>query len=231
MGESPSRAARRVGYLPQRKAFAPNFPAHGRGAHRGRAPGTWPLRVQRPRARGGALRPGAGRRRGPPRSAPRRRSPAARPSASSWPAPWSTSRRCSCSTSPRPGSTPAAGPSSSTSWPRSHASGALAAVLVTHNLDAVRRLAHRVVYLDGTVVACGTPGRGPAATRPSLPRAFPDTTTPRPARRCARRTEHGLPARAARPRTSCAARCSRGSPWRRRAGSSACSWSSAAWPS
>ena len=33
----------------------------------------------------------------------------------------------------------------------------LAAVLVTHNAAAVRRLAHRVVYLDGRVKAWGTP--------------------------------------------------------------------------
>jgi zinc transport system ATP-binding protein len=33
----------------------------------------------------------------------------------------------------------------------------LAAVLVTHNAAAVRRLAHRVVYLDARVKAWGTP--------------------------------------------------------------------------
>jgi ABC-type Mn2+/Zn2+ transport system ATPase subunit len=33
----------------------------------------------------------------------------------------------------------------------------LAAVLVTHNAAAVRRLADRVVYLDGTLRAWGTP--------------------------------------------------------------------------
>ena len=177
LGEPPERGRRRVGYLPQRKAFAQTFPATAADLIVAARRGAWPLRVrddEREAARAALRRVG---RRGIFSTRPCPRSREARPSACSSPGPSSPRPSCCSSTSPPRGSMPAAGPSSSPSWPRSRASGKLAAVLVTHNLAAVRRLADRVLYLDHTGRGRGLRRRRPGRRGPRLGGLA--TTTPR----------------------------------------------------
>jgi ABC-type Mn2+/Zn2+ transport system ATPase subunit len=155
-GESPEAARRFVGYLPQRKGFAPNFPARVVELVVAGRQGVWPLHVRREErewalgllARVGgedlADRPLAGLSGGETQRAFLARALANDP-------------RLLLLDEPTAG-VDAAGRAEFLELLADVASrGELTAVLVTHNLAAVRLLADQVAYLDGTLVAFGTP--------------------------------------------------------------------------
>ena len=85
------------------------------------------------------------------------RSPAAKSSASPWPAPWSAIPSCSSSTSPPPASIPRPAVTSGTSSTHlKHAGRTI--ILTTHYMDEAERLCDRVAIMDhGRVIALGTP--------------------------------------------------------------------------
>jgi ABC-type Mn2+/Zn2+ transport system ATPase subunit len=156
-GESPQAARRFVGYLPQRKGFAPDFPAKVVELVMAGRLGAWPVRVrggERERAlatlarvggEGLADRPLAGLSGGETQRAFLARALANDP-------------RLLLLDEPTAG-VDAAGRAEFLDLLAEVASRSdLTAVLVTHNLAAVRRLADRVAYLDGALKAFGTPG-------------------------------------------------------------------------
>jgi ABC-type Mn2+/Zn2+ transport system ATPase subunit len=155
-GESPEAARRFVGYLPQRKAFAPDFPARVVELVVAGRLGAWPIRVkakERERARttlarigGEGLldRPLVGLSGGETQRAFLARALANDP-------------RLLLLDEPTAG-VDAAGRAEFLDLLAEVARRRdLTAVLVTHNLAAVRRLADRVAYVDGTLRAFGTP--------------------------------------------------------------------------
>jgi len=155
LGARPGSAGSAVGYVPQAKSFNPTFPARVVDVIVANRRGSWPIKISPP-DREAAARPWPGWARGAPR---RRRARALR-------------RRAAAAYLARalvndPAllllDEPTAGVDA-----RGRAEfldllagvaarGDLAAVLVTHNAAAVRRLAGRVVYLDGRVRAWGPP--------------------------------------------------------------------------
>ena len=156
LGEPPATGRRHVGYLPQRKAFAHNFPATAVDLIVAARRGTWPLRVrddEREAARLALSRVGGEKLMGK-----------ALASLSG-----GETQRVFLARALVNGPSlllldePTAGVDARGRaeflglLAEVKARGSLAAVLVTHNLEAVRRLADRVVYLDGTVVAAGPP--------------------------------------------------------------------------
>ncbi len=155
-GESPEAARRFVGYLPQRKGFAPDFPARVVELVVAGRLGAWPVRVK-PAEREWALRlltrvggqaladqRLAGLSGGEMQRAFLARALANEP-------------RLLLLDEPTAG-VDAAGRAEFLDLLAEVASqGDLTAVLVTHNLAAVRRLADRVAYIDGTLKAFGAP--------------------------------------------------------------------------
>lgn len=155
-GEPPLAARRLVGYLPQRKGFAQDFPATVVELVVAGRRGAWPLRVKRDerewalsllaRVGGEALadRPVAGLSGGETQRAFLARALANDP-------------RLLLLDEPTAG-VDAAGRLEFLDLLAEVASRRdLTAVLVTHNLAAVRRLAHRVAYVDGELLGFGTP--------------------------------------------------------------------------
>ncbi|HEY6551742.1 MAG TPA: metal ABC transporter ATP-binding protein [Vicinamibacteria bacterium] len=155
-GLAPETARTRVGYLPQRKGFAPDFPAKVVELVVAGRRGTWPLRVERSereralrtlaRVGGEALadRPLAGLSGGETQRAFLARALANEP-------------RLLLLDEPTAG-VDAQGRAEFLDLLAEVAdSPDLTAVLVTHNLAAVRRLADRVAYIDGGLRAFGPP--------------------------------------------------------------------------
>jgi ABC-type Mn2+/Zn2+ transport system ATPase subunit len=155
-GEAPDAARRFVGYLPQRKGFAPDFPASVTELVVAGREGVWPLRLTREEREwakallsrvggpGLADRPLAGLSGGETQRAFLARALANDP-------------RLLLLDEPTAG-VDAAGRAEFLDLLAEVASrGDLTAVLVTHNLAAVRRLADRVAYIDGNLVAFGAP--------------------------------------------------------------------------
>jgi len=155
-GESPEAARRFVGYLPQRKGFAPDFPARVLDLVVAGRLGAWPLRVK-PAQREWALRllarvggvaladqPLAGLSGGEMQRAFLARALANDP-------------RLLLLDEPTAGVDAAGRVAFLDLLAEVAAPRDLTAVLVTHNLAAVRRLADRVAYVDGTLKAFGSP--------------------------------------------------------------------------
>jgi ABC-type Mn2+/Zn2+ transport system ATPase subunit len=155
-GESPAAARRFVGYLPQRKGFAPDFPARVVELVVAGRLGAWPVRVKpaerdwalgllaRVGGRGLADKPLVGLSGGEMQRAFLARALANEP-------------RLLLLDEPTAG-VDAAGRAEFLDLLAEVASHPdLTAVLVTHNLAAVRRLADRVAYIDGTLKAFGPP--------------------------------------------------------------------------
>jgi ABC-type Mn2+/Zn2+ transport system ATPase subunit len=156
LGEPPSSGRRRVGYLPQRKAFAAHFPATAADLIVAARRGTWPLRLreaEREAARASLSRVGGEKLLDKPlvslSGGETQRVFLARALVNE-PA-------LLLLDEPTAGVDARGRAEFLDLLAEVKASGRLAAVLVTHNLEAVRRLAQRVVYLDGTVVATGSP--------------------------------------------------------------------------
>ncbi len=156
LGEPPAEGRRRVGYLPQRKAFAHSFPATAADLIVAARRGTWPLRLrdeEREAARAVLSRVGGERLMGKPLASlsggETQRVFLARALVNE-PA-------LLLLDEPTAGVDARGRAEFLDLLAEVSGRGALAAVLVTHNLAAVRRLAQRVVYLDGRVVAAGRP--------------------------------------------------------------------------
>ncbi len=164
-GESPGAVLSRVGYLPQRKGFAPDFPARVVELVVAGRRGSWPIRVGREdreralrtlrRVGGEAIadRPLSGLSGGETQRAFLARALANDP-------------RLLLLDEPTAG-VDALGRAEFLDLLAEIAdSPELTAVLVTHNLAAVRRLADRVAYIDGGLKAFGPPDEvlgGPGA--------------------------------------------------------------------
>ena len=156
LGEPPATGRRRVGYLPQRKAFAHNFPATAADLIVAARRGTWPLRIrpdERDLAEAALARVGGAKLLGKPLASlsggETQRVFLARALVNE-PA-------LLLLDEPTAGVDARGRAEFLDLLAEVKARGSLAAVLVTHNLEAVRRLAQRVVYLDGKVVAAGPP--------------------------------------------------------------------------
>ena len=88
----------------------------------------------------------------------RRSFPAASSSASRWRAPWSSSRRCCCSTSRSARSTRACARACRSNCARCSAGSAITTVLVTHDQDEALTMADRIVIMrDGRIEQVGAP--------------------------------------------------------------------------
>jgi ABC-type Mn2+/Zn2+ transport system ATPase subunit len=156
LGETPEKARPRVGYLPQRKAFANAFPATAVDLIVARLRGTWPLRIstaERERARAVLGRVGGERLLDQPLAGLSggeiQRVFLARALVNA-PA-------LLLLDEPTAG-VDAQGRADLLELLEVEAAGdATAVVLVTHNLSAVRRLADRVLCLDARIVAAGAP--------------------------------------------------------------------------
>jgi ABC-type Mn2+/Zn2+ transport system ATPase subunit len=156
LGASPVVGRRRVGYLPQRKAFAPHFPATAADVIVAARRGTWPLRIheaEREAARAELGRVGGEKLLDKPLASlsggETQRVFLARALV--------TEPALLLLDEPTAGVDARGRAEFLELLAEVKARGSLAAVLVTHNLEAVRRLAQRVVYLDGTVVSEGSP--------------------------------------------------------------------------
>ena len=170
LGEPPAAGRRRVGYLPQRKAFAHNFPATAADLIVAARRGTWPLRVrsdEREAARAALARVGGEKLMDKPLASlsggETQRVFLARALVNE-PA-------LLLLDEPTAGVDARGRAEFLDLLAEVKAGDSLAAVLVTHNLEAVRRLAQRVVYLDGRVVAEGPPDEA-LADQALMPRAF-----------------------------------------------------------
>ena len=169
LGQPPAEGRRRVGYLPQRKAFAHSFPATAADLVMAARRGTWPLRLRdedRAAARAVLARVGGEKLLGKPLASlsggETQRVFLARALVNE-PA-------LLLLDEPTAGVDARGRAEFLELLAEVSGRGALAAVLVTHNLAAVRRLAQRVVYLDVKVVAAGTPDQV-LADEGLLPRA------------------------------------------------------------
>jgi zinc transport system ATP-binding protein len=166
-GESPEAARRFVGYLPQRKGFAPDFPARVIELVVAGRLGAWPIRVKRierdraiatlARVGGEALaeRPLAGLSGGETQRAFLARALASEP-------------RLLLLDEPTAGVDSAGRSEFLDLLAEMAGRHDLTAILVTHNLGAVRRLADRVAYFDRTLKAFGTPDEVLADERHAL---------------------------------------------------------------
>ncbi|HSD27905.1 MAG TPA: metal ABC transporter ATP-binding protein [Vicinamibacteria bacterium] len=156
LGTSPEEARRSVGYLPQRKSFAPGFPATVVELLSAVRRGGWPVRVHRDereaaraalaRVGGEALldRPLAGLSGGETQRAFLARALVGEP-------------RLLLLDEPTAGVDAAGRAEFLEVLAEVAARDDVTAVLVTHNQGAVRRLADRVAYLDGTLRSFGPP--------------------------------------------------------------------------
>ena len=170
LGEPPVAGRRRVGYLPQRKAFAQNFPATAADLIVAARRGTWPLRVrdhEREASEAVLARVGGENLMDKPLASlsggETQRVFLARALVNE-PA-------LLLLDEPTAGVDARGRAEFLDLLAEVKARGSLVAVLVTHNLEAVRRLAQRVVYLDGRVVAEGPPDEV-LADQALMPRAF-----------------------------------------------------------
>ena len=155
LGESPERGRHRVGYLPQRKAFAPTFPATTADLIVAARRGVWPLRVrddEREAAREALRRVGgeslldktlATLSGGEMQRAFLARALVKAP-------------HLLLLDEPTAGVDTRGRAEFIALLAEVARGGKLAAVLVTHNLTAVRRLADRVLYLDHRILAEGS---------------------------------------------------------------------------
>src|SRR5260221_6337793 len=155
-GETPEAARRFVGYLPQRKGFAPDFPARVVELVVAGRIGAWPVRITRierdramatlARVGGEALaeRPLAGLS-----GVETQRAFLSRPLANE--------PRLLLLDEPTAGVDSAGRAEFLDLLAEMAARHELTAILVTHNLSAVRRLADRVAYFDRTPKADGSP--------------------------------------------------------------------------
>jgi ABC-type Mn2+/Zn2+ transport system ATPase subunit len=156
-GVSPERARPRVGYLPQRKSFAPDFPATAVELIVANLRGTWPLRVRaRERERAGEVlarvggealldQPLTGLSGGETQRVFLARALVNDPA-------------LLLLDEPTAGVDARGRAEFLELLDGMAAREDLAAVLVTHSVAAVRRLAERVVYLDRRLIAWGLPG-------------------------------------------------------------------------
>ena len=199
LGEAPEHGRRRVGYLPQRKAFSPAFPATSAEVIVASRRGEWPLRL-RAEEREAALsvlrrvggeslvdRPLRGLSGGETQRVFLARALVNAPALLLLDEPTA--------------GVDARGRAEFLDLLEEVAGeGALAAVLVTHNLAAVERLADRVVYLDHRILAAGPAAEVLADTE--LARAFAghDHAEPGP---LARRTDRAGTDRGGRSAWTC----------------------------
>ena len=106
--------------------------------------------------------------------APRRSCRTRCASGSRWPARWSPSRGCCCSTS-RPA---ASAPTTSTSWPSSiavlpsRAAGACSVLLVEHHMDLVMKVCDQIVVLDFGRRHRGRHAGSRSGTNPAVAEAY-----------------------------------------------------------
>jgi zinc transport system ATP-binding protein len=158
LGSSPPQARRRVGYLPQAKAFNPDFPARALEVILANRRGSWPLRVsagERARAREALSRLGGERL----IDAPLRGLSGGELQRVFLARALVNEPELLLLDEPTAG-VDARGRSEFLELLGAIASrGELAVVLVTHNAGAVRALARRVVYLDRRLRAWGTPAQ------------------------------------------------------------------------
>jgi ABC-type Mn2+/Zn2+ transport system ATPase subunit len=155
LGEAPERGRRRVGYLPQRKAFAPTFPATTADLVVAARRGAWPLRIReddREAARA-ALRQVGGehlldKALATLSGGEMQRAFLARALV--------TGPELLLLDEPTAGVDARGRADFIALLAEVARDGRRAAVLVTHNLAAVRRLADRVVYLDHLILADGS---------------------------------------------------------------------------
>jgi ABC-type Mn2+/Zn2+ transport system ATPase subunit len=166
-GETPEAARRFVGYLPQRKGFAPDFPARVVELVVAGRIGAWPIRIKRierdramatlARVGGEALaeRPLAGLSGGETQRAFLARALANEP-------------RLLLLDEPTAGVDSAGRAEFLDLLAEMASRHDLTAILVTHNLGAVRRLADRVAYFDRTLKAYGSPDEVLADERHAL---------------------------------------------------------------
>jgi zinc transport system ATP-binding protein len=156
LGTTPTLARTHVGYLPQAKGFNPSFPARVVDVIVANLRGSWPFRIgvrERERARE-ALRPVGGERL---LDAPMRGLSGGELQRVFLARALVSSPRLLLLDEPTAG-VDARGRSEFLELMAGLAARPdLAAVLVTHNAASVRRLARRVVYLDGAVRAWGEP--------------------------------------------------------------------------
>ncbi len=156
LGARPGASGSAVGYLPQAKAFNPAFPAHVVDVIVANRRGAWPVRVgtaEREAARGALARVG-----GEPLLDARLRGLSGGELQRVYLARALVNEPALLLLDEPTAGVDARGRAEFLDLLAGLASrGDLAAVLVTHNAAAVRRLAKRVVYLDGRVRAWGAP--------------------------------------------------------------------------
>ena len=159
LGARPGRAGRTVGYLPQAKAFNPMFPAHVVDVIVANRRGAWPVRVggaDREAARAALARVGGE----PLLDAPLRGLSGGELQRVYLARALVNEPALLLLDEPTAGVDARGRAEFLDLLAGLAARGDLAAVLVTHNAAAVRRLAKRVVYLDGRVRAWGAPAEG-----------------------------------------------------------------------
>jgi ABC-type Mn2+/Zn2+ transport system ATPase subunit len=167
LGETPERGRRRVGYLPQRKAFAHGFPAHAVDLVVAARRGEWPLRVgeeEREAARAALRRVGGEALLDKPLGAlsggETQRVFLARALVNA--------PELLLLDEPTAGVDAKGRAEFLDLLAEVSEDAQRAAVLVTHNLAAVKRLADRLVYLEQKVVAEGPPEAVLGADLPRL---------------------------------------------------------------
>jgi ABC-type Mn2+/Zn2+ transport system ATPase subunit len=169
LGRPPQDARRRVGYLPQAKAFNPAFPARALETIVANRRGAWPFRVSpRERAQVRAALAGLGGER--LLDAPLRGLSGGELQRVFLARAMVNEPELLLLDEPTAGVDARGRAEFLELLAGVAARRELAAVLVTHNAGAVRQLAHRVVYLDRRVRAWGTPAE--VLDRPWGPRAF-----------------------------------------------------------
>jgi ABC-type Mn2+/Zn2+ transport system ATPase subunit len=180
LGRPPGQSRREVGYLPQAKGFNPGFPARVIEMILANHRGVWPLRIRpadRERARAALARVGGERL----LEAPLRGLSGGEMQRAFLARAVVNEPALLLLDEPTAGVDAQGRGEFLDLLARVAARDDLAAVLVTHNAAAARRLASRVVYLDGRVLAWGSPAevldrewtkRGHGADEPESPHSL-----------------------------------------------------------